>query len=349
MDFKEISKVTKGVSRSICAENPTGDKGQGGRAVVGMGLAASNGLGRGYKISPCLLIKAHSKAVLADIIGAGCINHIWMTSVVEANRGLILKMRWDNEEKFSVQCPVGPFFCQGYRARAYLSSLMVTANPAGGFNAYWPMPFRKRAVIEVENVLDSDLVLYFQIDYELRPVQEDEGFFHANYQVSKPVKKGANHLLLATLKGAGQYVGTFLSFKTDFVTWWGEGEFKFFIDGDTRFPTICGTGTEDYFGGAWNFEDPAKHYRTFSTPYQGLVEVDPADQSYIPDQKFSMYRWHLMDPVRFQQDLRVEVQAIGWEEGNLHYRLLQPEIRSVSFWYQVQPQPVQEIKKEDLQ
>ena len=119
--------------------------------------------------------------------------------------------------------------------------------------------------------------------------------------------------------------------------WWGEGEIKFFMDGDKQWPTICGTGTEDYFCGSYNFENKAtKKYQTFSGPYAGLPQVLPPDIAYVPGQRFGLYRWHIADPVRFKQDLKVTIQALGWQTGG-RYLPLEDDIASVAFWYQAEP------------
>jgi beta-glucanase (GH16 family) len=121
--------------------------------------------------------------------------------------------------------------------------------------------------------------------------------------------------------------------------WWGEGEIKFYLDGDKEFPTICGTGTEDYFCGSYNFENPATHlYQTFNTPYSGLAQVIPSNTSYVPPQRFGLYRWHIADPVRFQKDLKVTIQALGWKTNPPGtYLPLEDDIASVAYWYQTEP------------
>jgi hypothetical protein len=129
-------------------------------------------------------------------------------------------------------------------------------------------------------------------------------------------------------------VGTYLALEVHDGGWWGEGEIKFYIDGDDKFPTVCGTGTEDYFCGSYNFENHDTHkYQTFSTPYSGLAQVLPADKIYEPGQQFGLYRWHITDPVYFKKDLKVTIQALGWKQGGL-YKQLDPEMSSVAYWYQ---------------
>jgi hypothetical protein len=135
-------------------------------------------------------------------------------------------------------------------------------------------------------------------------------------------------------------VGTYIAWGVNNSGWWGEGEIKFYLDGDQDFPTICGTGTEDYFGGAWNFEHPLGQYGAFSAPYSGMPQVIRPDGLYRSQQRFGLYRWHIMDPVRFQQDLRVTIQALGWRsalEGKGRYLPEQDDIASTAFWYQAEP------------
>ena len=184
-------------------------------------------------------------------------------------------------------------------------------NPAGGFNCYWEMPFRRSARITLENRDENPMTLYYQVTYTLTDVPEDVAYFHAQWRRSNPLPYKEVHTLLDGVRGQGHYVGTYLAWGIHNNGWWGEGEIKFFMDGDGEWPTICGTGTEDYFGGAWNFEEPDAVYGVFSTPYSGLHEVQTPSSMFRTQQRFGMYRWHIMDPVRFEQDLRVTIQALG--------------------------------------
>jgi hypothetical protein len=135
--------------------------------------------------------------------------------------------------------------------------------------------------------------------------------------------------------GPGQYVGTYLTWEPRAKGWWGEGEVKFFIDGDQANPTICGTGTEDYFGGSYDFDDPAgKRYQTFTTPYSGLAQVIPPDVIYQPGQRLGMYRWHIPDPIRFEKNLKVTIQALGWQSGGRYRVEKEDAASSVAYWYQ---------------
>jgi D-arabinan exo alpha-(1,3)/(1,5)-arabinofuranosidase (non-reducing end) len=224
------------------------------------------------------------------------------------------------------------------------SSLAVCVNPGQAFNCYWEMPFRKRARFTLENRDDVPMVLYYQINYTLTDVPDDVAYFHAQFRRTNPLPFKQDYQILDGVRGQGQYVGTYLAWGVNNGGWWGEGEIKFFLDGDTDFPTLCGTGTEDYFCGSYNFDignvnpDFPRSYTEFTTPYAGLPQVLRPDGTYRSQQRFGMYRWHIMDPIRFQSDLRVTIQALGWRTGkDRRYLPLQDDIASVSFWYQTLP------------
>src|SRR5690606_196700 len=214
---------------------------------------------------------------------------------------------------------------------AQVSSAMVAANPNGGFNSYWPMPFQDSARLTIENTSSADIVVYYQVTYELGET-ENAGYLHAQWRRSNPLEDRTPHVLLDGIEGQGQYVGTYLAWGVNSPGWWGEGEIKFYLDGDEEFPTICGTGTEDYFGGAWNFDVPGEGYTAFSTPYLGLHQIIRPDGLYQSQQRFGMYRWHILDPIRFASDLKVTIQALGWRSGR-RYLPLQDDISSTAFWY----------------
>jgi hypothetical protein len=151
----------------------------------------------------------------------------------------------------------------------------------------------------------------------------------------RPLK--TDYVILDGVKGWGQYVGTYMAWGVRHRGWWGEGEIKFYLDGDGQFPTICGTGTEDYFCGSYNFENQETHqYQEFSTPYSGLPQVIRPDGVYQSQQRFGLYRWHILDPIRFEKDLKVTIQALGWRSDG-RYLPLQDDISSVAFWYQTEP------------
>jgi hypothetical protein len=357
MSLGNLSRLSNAQTRSISAENFTGAKGQGGMATEGTGQHQSRELGQGWKVSPSINIAASQLATLADIVGPGAIQHIWLTVHPQWWRKLIIRFYWDGEDTPSIEAPLGDFFCNGWGVRCNIASLSVAVNPAGGFNCYWEMPFRRSARVTLENVSDDEVRgFYYQITYALTDVPDDAAYLHAQWRRSNPLPYKQVHILLDGVRGQGHYIGTYIAWGVNNNGWWGEGEIKFFMDGDQEFPTICGTGTEDYFGGAWNFEHPKGEYGVFSSPYSGLPQVIRPDGLYQSQQRFGMYRWHIMDPIRFQQDLRVTIQALGWRGDNKdvsdevrriyrklglipedRYLPLQDDIASTAFWYQTEP------------
>ena len=331
-----LCRTSAAQSRSICAENFTGEKGKAGMATEGTGQKASRELGQTWKVSPSIRIKAKTVFTLAEIDGPGCIQSIWMTPTGNW-RFSLLRFYWDGETEPSIECPVGDFFACGWGKYAQNNSLAVCVNPGSAFNCYWQMPFRKKCRVTMENIDEKDMTLYYQINYALTEVPPDAAYFHAQFRREDPLKSKGMYTIIDGVEGQGQYVGTYLAWEVHSPGWWGEGEIKFFLDGDKQFPTICGTGTEDYFCGSYNFENrETKKYQVFSTPYAGLCQVLPPDQIYLPGQRFGLYRWHIPDPVRFQKDLKVTIQALGWQtEGR--YLQLDDDIASVAFWYQTEP------------
>jgi hypothetical protein len=338
-----IYRMSDAVSRSISPENFKGEKGKGGMATTGTGANASRELGQTWKVSPSVIIKKHTTYTVAEIDGQGAIQHIWMTPTGNW-RYSIIRFYWDDETTPSVEAPVGDFFCMGWGKYAPVQSLAVVVNPGSAFNCYWPMPFRKKCRITMENINDEDMVLYYQVDYTLTKVPDDAAYFHAQFRRINPLPYKKDYILVDSIQGKGQYVGTYLAYGSNKNGWWGEGEIKFFMDGDTQFPTIIGTGTEDYFCGSYNFETRKKNldgtetraYTEFTGPYTGLPQVIKGDGLYNVAQRFGLYRWHIADPIRFEKNLKVTLQALGWRAGG-RYLPLQDDIASVVFWYQSGP------------
>ena len=330
--------TSKAKSRSISPENFTGEKGKAGMATEGTGKNAARELGQGWKVSPSVAIKAKTTFTMGEITGPGVIQQIWMTPTGNW-RHSIIRFYWDDEPEASIECPVGDFFACGLGKYCQINSLAVCVNPGSAFNCYWQMPFRKKARITLENLDDRDMRLYYQINYTLTDVPRDAAYLHAQFRQERPVNTTGLYTLLAGVQGVGQYVGTYMAWEVHSPGWWGEGEIKFFMDGDKEWPTICGTGTEDYFCGSNNFENrETKKYQTFSTPYAGLAQVIPPDKIYEVGQRFGLYRWHIMDPIRFEKNLKVTIQALGWHsDRNGRYLPLQDDIASVAYWYQTEP------------
>lgn len=339
MNLGKLSRLSNAKTRSISPENFTGEKGRGGAATEGTGARAARELGRGWKVSPSIRVKAGSEFTLADIDGSGAIQQIWMTPTGHW-RYWILRMYWDGEAQPSVEVPVGDFFACGWGQYAQVTSLPVCVNPGSALNCYWVMPFRKSARITIENIAEQDQTIYYQINYTLTQVPADEAYFHAQFRRVNPLPYKKVYTIVDGIRGKGQYVGTHMCWGVNNNSWWGEGEIKFYLDGDTQFPTICGTGTEDYFCGSYGFEardqEGKRQYREYTTPYAGMPQVIRPDGFEAANTRFSLYRWHIVDPIRFEKDLKVTMQALGWRSGG-RYLPLQDDISSVAFWYQTEP------------
>jgi len=339
MNLGNLPRLSNAKTRSISAENPRGEKGKGGMAVEGTGASCARDLGQGWKVSPSVRIDPGQTFTLADIDGPGAIQSMWLSGEISLkgplSRFYILRIYWDGQEQPSVECPVIDFFATGWGEFAQINSLPVAVNPNRAFNCFWEMPFRKHCRITLENRHRDPIVHYYQVNYTLTEVPDDAGYFHAQFRRSNPLPCKQPHTILDGARGQGHYVGTAMAWGVNNTGWWGEGEIKFYIDGDGDFPTICGTGTEDYFGGAYDW-DINGQYVPYTTPFLGMHNVIRPDGAYRSQQRFTMYRWHVMDPVRFERDLRVTIQALGWRDGG-RYLPLQDDIASVAYWYQALP------------
>jgi len=338
-----LSRLSNAQTRSISPENFTGEKGGGGRATEGTGSGPARDLGPPWKISPSVKVEAGTTFTVADIAGPGALQQLWMTPT-GVWRNLILRVHWDDEETPSIECPVGDFFCMGWGQYAHVNSLAVCVNPGSAFNCWWEMPFRAHCRMTMENIGFDDVILYYQINYVLTEVPNDAAYLHAQFRRVNPLPYKQDYTIIEGVQGHGHYVGTYLAWGVNNNGWWGEGEIKFFMDGDREYPTICGTGTEDYFCGSYDWDVKKKNqygvesveYQEFNTPYVGLPQVIRGDGHYQVQQRFGMYRWHILDPIRFQTDLRVTIQALGWRSKG-RYLPLQDDIASVAFWYQAEP------------
>ncbi|MEI6423080.1 MAG: glycoside hydrolase family 172 protein [Lentisphaerota bacterium] len=194
------------------------------------------------------------------------------------------------------------------------------------------MPFRKHARIEIANIgAVEQKGLYYTINYALTDVDDNDAYFHAQFRRVNPLPYKQAYTIVDGIRGHGHYVGTVMSWQQNSWGWWGEGEFKAYLDGDDEFPTICGTGTEDYFGGAWVFNS------TFPAPFMGYPVGSPLQDKCQPETRHAMYRFHIMDPIRFATDFRATMQALGWRRGPWQFLPLQDDISSVAYWYQNEP------------
>lgn len=344
MNLGTLSRLSNARSRSISPENFTGEKGKGGMATEGTGAECARDLGVGWKISPSIHIPAQSTFTLADIEESGAIQSIWITGHI--SRNLILRIYWDDQAQPAVECPLPDFFAVPWlsdkisgptRSEAVrVNSLPISVNPNCGLNCFWEMPFRTRCRITLENIdPEHQRTVYYQINYTLTDVPDDCAYFHAQFRRTNPLPYMEVYTLVDDIKGRGHYVGTSMGWGINNDRWWGEGEIKFYLDGDGEFATIVGTGTEDYFGGSYNW-DVQGQYQPYSTPFLGMHQVIRPDGTYQSQHRHAMYRWHVMDPIRFEQDLRVTMQALGWRSGR-RYLPGQHDICSVVYWYQTLP------------
>ncbi len=280
--------------------------------------------------------------VLMDAEGPGVITHIWLTFLGpepqswapqgSANhQELMLRMYWDGNPRPAVEAPVGDFFANCFGRRTEVISLPVIVEGADSYNSFWRMPFRKSARIEIENQSpDKPLsLLYYNIDWiRLDKLPKDTPYFCAQYRQEYPVRKAKDYLLLETT-GKGHFVGAVLGVRMRSPAWFGEGDEKIYIDGETK-PSIWGTGTEDYFLSAWGLQ-------TTATPYFGVPFFDYRTIG----GHVSSYRWHLNDPIVFNTGIKVTLEHMGWmsEDENPDYRATswnerEDDYSSVAFWYQ---------------
>jgi hypothetical protein len=347
-NFFGITRLKNAQTHLITAENVYGEKGKGGMAPlsaepqpevtkIGQKWDGPNGcardLGVKWKVRPCITLEGRTETTIMDADGPGRITHIWITVDNPFYRDLILRVRWDGEAAPSVEAPIGDFFCCGWKTRINILSLPINVNPSGGMNSYFPMPFRRHAKITVENRNPAAIGgFFYAVSYESGEVGPDEAYFHAKFNRSNPLAYMDDYVILDGVRGHGHYVGTQMCWQQNTEGWWGEGEIKAFIDGDGEYPTYCGTGTEDYFGGAWGFGS------NYTAPFLGFHDIKATGgrPTNMVGNRHSLYRFHIMDPIRFESDLKVTMQAIGWRsEGR--YLPLQDDISSVAYWYQSEP------------
>ncbi len=243
-------------------------------------------------------------------------------------RDLILRIYWDGADTPGVETPLGDFFCNGWKKNVSIQALPINVNSSGGLNCYFPMPFRKHARVTLENRSPGDVAeFYYTINYALTDIPDDEAYFHAQFRRANPLPYKQEYVILDGIEGKGHYVGVYMAWQQNSEGWWGEGEFKAFLDGDGEFPTFCGTGTEDYFGGAWCFGS------NYSAPFLGYP-LGESDRR--PGNRHGLYRFHVLDPIRFEKDIRLTMQALGWRSWG-RFLPLQDDISSVAYWYQTHP------------
>lgn len=331
-----IYKLRNLESRAATAENPFARKGEGGMTKSGM------------KGNPALKdFKMGTTETLLITDGPGMIRHIWCTITLSKAvdvRNIILRMFWENSDVPSVEVPLEDFFGIAHGAHTLFSSQLLSIQPSLGYNCDIPMPFNKHALITVTNESDTDIDWFFyQIDFTLGDkVAKDDGRFHACFNRENPTKYGHDYTILETKGAKGVYLGCVLGVRPLTDGWWGEGEFKIYLDSDRQHPTICGTGIEDYFGAAWGL-------RAHTTPYRGAPLVEK--------KYYSLFRFHITDPIYFKNSIKVNVQQMGLihldeaikkygdsliyrrmdhprRDSNRVFYLRMDDVCSVAYWYQ---------------
>lgn len=341
-----LTRPPAGKTISVSGENVFGKPGAGGMAdptpgappqddVLAIGQVPDlqqphpgREIGIGGKIRPWIFLESRKETAILDMDGPGMIRHIWIAFPPRLLRMLVLRMYWDHEELPSVQVPVGDFFCSAPGYYGEFQSLAVCVNAKNAMNCYWQMPFRKHARVTLEYLGDERTShIYYTINLTQQEIPEDAAYFHASFRRTNPLKYGEDFVIADGIRGRGSFAGCYMTWQQNNEGWWGEGEVKIYLDGDKEFPSICGTGTEDYFCGAWSFGD-----RTYFSPYSGLICGGP---SHVGD-RHAMYRFHLADPLWFHSELKVTMQALGWRsEGR--FLPLKDDLSAVAYWYQDEP------------
>ncbi|MCC5869248.1 MAG: DUF2961 domain-containing protein [Gammaproteobacteria bacterium] len=320
-------------SRSISFENPRGEPGAGGQAA--------SPLGQGRKGAPARMIAPGDTVELANIEGPGVIRHIWLATydIADTMRGLVISAWWDGQSHPSIEAPLGDFFGFAHGHSPAYSSAVHSVGEKLALNIWLPMPFVSQARMCLRNDLDVPMLVFFQIDYTLGDeLPEDVGRLHALFRREISTTPGQDYEVLPARRGRGRYLGAVIGVRPTSAHWWGEGEAKIYLDGDEAWPTIAGTGAEDYVCLSWGLQRNAYAYHGASLVSRERTDTGPV----------SMYRWHLPDPVFWQESIRVTVQQIGIEvdlqdpptslegyKGSLRER--QDDWSSCAFWYEAIP------------
>ena len=302
-------------SRSISFENPAGEPGAGGKAA--------SRLGAGRKGAPARDIKPGETVQLCDIEGPGTIRHIWITTDREPSvqRACVIRAWWDGQEHPSVESPIGDLFGFAHGKIKSYQSAVHSCGPTGGRNLWLAMPFGERARLTFTNEGEKTVPLFYQIDYTLGDEHpRDVGRLHVFFRRENPTKEKVDFELLPLREQKGRFIGSVMGIRNMHPDqWWGEGEVKVYMDGDKDWPTIVGTGSEDYVGLAWGIQEAAFLYNGCSLNEKNFV---------------SMYRWHLPDPIAWQKECRITIQQIAWKDGLAE---TQDDWSCATFWYEPVP------------
>jgi len=279
-------------------------------------------------------IKPGDTLTLAELSGPGRIAHIWFT-IADNERfyGKLLTLRayWDGEKTPSIECPINDFFCEGHGLDMYVNSFPIRVTSDGrGRNCYWPMPFGKSARLTITNEGKQPVhAFYYYIDWhKMKRLPRNEAYFHAQYRQEFPCIKGQDYLILDA-EGKGHYVGCNLSVRQSEPGWWGEGDDRFFIDGE-KIPSLQGTGSEDYFCDGWGIRK-----------LEGLYYGFPISEGFDTLSRHTNYRFHIQDPVPFTKSLKMVIEHKGarqMPDGSWNGYLERfDDFSSVAYWYQIEP------------
>jgi len=274
-------------SRWYTLENKNGDKGAAGKAKFGRKGAA------------CTTVAKGDTLVLADIKDSGTIRRIWITiSPRDAKtlRSLKMEMYWDGAKTPAVQGPLGDFFCHSQGQMVRFENACFSSPEGRSFCCTIPMPFRKGGLIQLVNETDNDVVVYYDVNATIGDVHDDKVlYFHSYWRRENPTTIREDMTILPFVKGKGRFLGCNLGIRTNEAYsrfWWGEGEVKVYLDGDTDFPTLCGTGTEDYIGSAWG----QGHFVNMYQGNQYVKDDVEVDDTTLAD-AYGYYRFHIPDPI----------------------------------------------------
>ena len=282
------------VTRWVSPENPTGEKGKAGLT------------NKGAKGNAFYIVQPGETQNLLDIEGAGIIQRMWMSgsiaTVAEQRRGVVINMYWDGADKPAVSAPIGDFFGNSLGVMRPFDSELFS-NPEGrSFNFTIPMPYRKGAKIEIVNESSSQVLFWYDINLvQMERVPEDAMYFHAHWRRELKTTLGEDFEILPKVEGTGRFLGTHLGVIGDKKyegSWYGEGEVRIFLDGDSEHPSLQGTGTEDYIGTGWGQGE------FYAQRFGSLVANSQLDL-------YSIYRYHTKDAVYFQKDCKVTIQQMG--------------------------------------
>ncbi|PHN03469.1 glycoside hydrolase family 172 protein [Flavilitoribacter nigricans] len=336
----ELYKVNTPIeSRSVSFENPTGEPGAGGKAV--------GETGPGRKGAPFKYIEPGEEVVLFDVQASGTIRHIWMTGdwakenrkdLDNILRSTLIVAYWDGQEYPSIACPLGDFMGAAHATPTAYESAVHTIGEMEALNFWLPMPFTRSAKIVLKNESDKRFRLFYQIDYTINDQHDaDIGRMHVNFRRENPTTQRADFEILPKRQGKGRFIGAVIGVRTLHPGWWGEGEIKIYMDGDQEYPTICGTGSEDWVGLSFGIQETTFQYHGCNLNFKSDSTIMAYDypnekEKEMQTEYISMYRWHIPDPIYWKEECRITMQQIG-----CCYYEREDDWSAATFWYESVP------------